>query len=127
MYTAVHEIRNIFTAPKHCCIRRCLADRTSLVGNAEGVSVIRGACTGEPAEPTPTEEQCELQEGDNSMEFKTRGAYVPLCNPEKHDVRATERESDSEYTAIADDMKLVAGELKILTSGEYRCTTLSNR
>lgn len=57
-----------------------------------------------------------------SMEFKTQGANVPLCNAEKHNVHSTEHESDSVYIDIADKL-LVKEELKILISGGY-CSTV---
>lgn len=102
------------------------AAQTSLDDSAEGASVTSTACACEPADPTPTEEQRELQEADKSLESKTRGANMPLCHAEKPDVQSTECESDIEYTDIADEMNLLEGELKILTPGEYHSITLSN-
>lgn len=94
--------------------------------SAEDASVTGVACAGEPADTAPTEQQCELQEGDMSKEFKTQGANVPVCNAEKHNVQSTELESDSVYIDIADKL-LVKEELKILISGEYCSPTLPNR
>lgn len=91
---------------------------------AAGANITSIACADEPADPTPTEEQCMLQGSDNSMGFKTQGANVSLCDAEKHAVQSTECESDSEYT---DEVNLLKGELKILTSGEHHSATLSNR
>lgn len=54
------------------------------------VQALEPCSAGEPADPTPTEEQSELQEGDNSVEFKTQGANMSPCDTEKQDVQSTE-------------------------------------
>lgn len=75
------------------------------------------AWASELADPTPTEEQCELSGGgwgwggDNSLEFKAQDVNVSLCETEKHDVQSTKCESDTECESelASEEIKCIDG------------------
>lgn len=111
MYTGIYESEIFFTSVP---LNGADADQTSSDNKAEDASDTSAACTSEPADPTPTEEQRELQEADNSamqrsMMFNRLSVNLIVS-----------------ITDIRDEMNLFEGELKILTSGEYPSITLSN-